>query len=82
VGWSLVAVPSLQIGEEASRSFVFSKLNEAGLKTGNYWLFDAKNPGKTFPFDGRTGENFEQQITVGYAYILKLVHLVDDKIHC
>nr|UCS09672.1 beta subunit of RNA polymerase [Oedocladium prescottii] len=71
-----------KIGEEASRSFVFSKLYEAGLKTANYWLFDPKNPGKTYLFDGRTGEKFEQQVTVGYAYILKLVHLVDDKIHC
>jgi DNA-directed RNA polymerase beta subunit len=70
-----------KIGEEASRSFVFSKLYEARIKTGNCWLFDPKNPGKTFLFDGRTGEKFEQQVTVGYAYILKLVHLVDDKIH-
>lgn len=70
-----------KIGEEASRSFVFSKLYEAGIKTGNYWLFDPKNPGKTYLFDGRTGDKFEQQVTVGYAYILKLVHLVDDKIH-
>nr|QUO99110.1 RNA polymerase beta subunit [Oedogonium capilliforme] len=70
-----------KIGEEASRSFVFSKLYEAGMKTGNYWLFDPKNPGKTYLFDGRTGEKFEQQVTIGYAYILKLVHLVDDKIH-
>ena len=32
-------------------------------------------------FNGRTGEPFEQKITVGYMYILKLLHLVDDKIH-
>ena len=32
-------------------------------------------------FSGRTGEPFEQTITVGYMYILKLLHLVDDKIH-
>nr|UCS09749.1 beta subunit of RNA polymerase [Oedocladium carolinianum] len=70
-----------KVGEEASRSFVFSKLYEAAMKTGNDWLFDPKNPGKTYLFDGRTGEKFEQQVTVGYAYILKLVHLVDDKIH-
>nr|QUO99192.1 beta subunit of RNA polymerase [Oedogonium sp. HN1801B] len=70
-----------KIGEEASRSFVFSKLYEARIKTGNCWLFNPKNPGKTFLFDGRTGDKFEQQVTVGYAYILKLVHLVDDKIH-
>ncbi len=32
-------------------------------------------------FNGRTGEPFEEQVTVGYMYILKLLHLVDDKIH-
>ena len=32
-------------------------------------------------FNGRTGEPFEQKVTVGYMYILKLLHLVDDKIH-
>ncbi len=37
--------------------------------------------GKMTLFSGRTGEPFEQQVTVGYMYILKLLHLVDDKIH-
>jgi DNA-directed RNA polymerase subunit beta len=37
--------------------------------------------GKVRLFNGRTGEPFEQQVTVGYMYILKLLHLVDDKIH-
>jgi DNA-directed RNA polymerase subunit beta len=37
--------------------------------------------GKTRLFNGRTGEPFEEQVTVGYMYILKLLHLVDDKIH-
>jgi DNA-directed RNA polymerase subunit beta len=37
--------------------------------------------GKVQLFNGRTGEPFEQKITVGYMYILKLLHLVDDKIH-
>ncbi len=37
--------------------------------------------GKTFLYDGRTGERFEQQVTVGYIYMLKLHHLVDDKVH-
>ena len=37
--------------------------------------------GKVTLFNGRTGEPFEQQVTVGYMYILKLLHLVDDKIH-
>ena len=37
--------------------------------------------GKAQLYDGRSGEPFDQDITVGYIYILKLVHLVDDKIH-
>lgn len=37
--------------------------------------------GKTKLYDGRTGEPFEQEVTVGWAYIMKLHHLVDDKIH-
>lgn len=37
--------------------------------------------GKTVLYDGRTGEPFDQKVTVGYTYMLKLAHLVDDKIH-
>ncbi len=37
--------------------------------------------GKTVLYDGRTGEEFDNEVTVGYMYILKLAHLVDDKIH-
>ena len=37
--------------------------------------------GKVQLFNGRTGEPFDQRVTVGYMYILKLLHLVDDKIH-
>ncbi len=37
--------------------------------------------GKMTLFNGRTGQPFEEQVTVGYMYILKLLHLVDDKIH-
>jgi len=40
-----------------------------------------KASGKFTLFNGRTGEPFEEQVTVGYMYILKLHHLVDDKIH-
>ena len=40
-----------------------------------------KASGKLQLFNGRTGEPFEKQVTVGYMYILKLLHLVDDKIH-
>jgi DNA-directed RNA polymerase subunit beta len=37
--------------------------------------------GQTTLYDGRTGEAFERKITVGYMYVLKLNHLVDDKMH-
>jgi DNA-directed RNA polymerase subunit beta len=40
------------------------------------------NPsGKTVLYDGRTGEKFDKEVTVGVAYILKLSHMVEDKIH-
>ncbi len=51
------------------------------------FVVDEKRPvgrhasGKVRLFDGRTGEAFSQKVTVGYMYILKLLHLVDDKIH-
>ncbi len=46
-------------------------------------LGQAKLPvsGKTVLYDGRTGKPFHQEVTVGYIYILKLAHLVDDKMH-
>jgi DNA-directed RNA polymerase subunit beta len=51
--------------------FVVDKRRPAGRKTS----------GKLRLFNGKTGEPFEQKITVGFMYILKLLHLVDDKIH-
>jgi DNA-directed RNA polymerase subunit beta len=39
------------------------------------------NSGQVYLFDGRSGERFERKVTVGYKYILKLHHLIDDKIH-
>jgi DNA-directed RNA polymerase subunit beta len=39
------------------------------------------NSGKSWLYDGRTGDRFEQMVTVGYIYMLKLHHLVDDKVH-
>ena len=68
-------------GPEASRSFVYSKLNLARLKTGSNWIFNPATPGKIRLYDGRTGDCYDQAITVGQAYILRLVHMVDDKIH-
>nr|YP_009314937.1 RNA polymerase b-subunit [Scinaia undulata]SCW23392.1 RNA polymerase b-subunit [Scinaia undulata] len=68
-------------GPEASRALVNHKLREASAVKGKKWLFDNKHPGKIKLIDGRTGEPFDNPITVGKAYMLKLVHLVDDKIH-
>jgi DNA-directed RNA polymerase subunit beta len=68
-------------GAEASRSFVYSKLYEARLKSNQNWIFNPNTPGKMRLYDGRTGETFHQPVTVGYAYMIRLVHMVDDKIH-
>ncbi|WP_250123319.1 DNA-directed RNA polymerase subunit beta [Chroococcidiopsis sp. CCMEE 29] len=68
-------------GEESSRTIVHGKLTEARDRNHKEWLFDPEAPGKIQVFDGRTGEPFDRPITVGMAYMLKLVHLVDDKIH-
>ncbi len=68
-------------GEEASRALVNNKLKYASLLSGHSWLFNNSHPGKIFLSDGRTGEHFDNPVTVGIAYMLKLVHLVDDKIH-
>jgi DNA-directed RNA polymerase subunit beta len=59
---------------------VFDGATETEIKA---WLEKAGMPkgGKTRLFDGMTGDGFEQDVTVGYIYMLKLSHLVDDKIH-
>jgi DNA-directed RNA polymerase subunit beta len=41
----------------------------------------SERPGQSTLYDGRTGETFDRPVTVGYIYMLKLHHLVDDKIH-
>jgi DNA-directed RNA polymerase subunit beta len=68
-------------GEEASRISTHGKLQEARDYTGEDWVYNPENPGKIQVYDGRTGEPFDRPVTVGKAYMLKLVHLVDDKIH-
>ena len=68
-------------GEEASRELVHGQLEHARKHTGKDWVFNDAFPGKLTVYDGRTGEPFDQPVTVGKAYMLKLVHLVDDKIH-
>ncbi|MBN2088274.1 DNA-directed RNA polymerase subunit beta [candidate division KSB1 bacterium] len=55
----------------ASHQEVLEEMEKAGLP----------RTGKTVLYDGRTGEAFDSPVTVGYIYILKLSHLVEDKIH-
>ncbi|CAL4317925.1 DNA-directed RNA polymerase subunit beta [Buchnera aphidicola] len=59
---------------------VFDGANEKEIKD-LLCLSGFPKSGKIHLFDGRTGEKFERPITVGYMYMLKLNHLVDDKIH-
>lgn len=74
LGWAAktlgvkVATP---VFDGAREEDVFETLKKAGLPA----------TGKTVLYDGRTGEPFDNQITVGIMYFLKLHHLVDDKIH-
>ena len=65
-------------GENASVNMVESKLQEAAKVPGYEWI---KSSSTVALRDGRTGEYFEREVTVGYMYILKLIHLVRDKIH-
>jgi DNA-directed RNA polymerase subunit beta len=68
-------------GAEASRVLINDKLMNARKTSGKDWIFDLQHPGKIRLFDGRTGEAFDNPVMVGISYMLKLVHLVDDKIH-
>ncbi|MCL4384415.1 DNA-directed RNA polymerase subunit beta [Patescibacteria group bacterium] len=62
------AVPSF---EKYSEDEIATELTKAGLPVN----------GKTDLYDGRTGEKYDQKALVGIGYILKLVHMVDDKVH-
>jgi DNA-directed RNA polymerase subunit beta len=68
-------------GLEMSRILINKKLRQASLQKNESWLFNPYAPGKMILMDGRTGQEFENPITVGTAYMLKLIHLVDDKMH-
>jgi DNA-directed RNA polymerase subunit beta len=59
---------------------VFDGASEEEIK-GLLKLADLPESGQTHLYDGRTGERFEREVTVGYMYMLKLNHLVDDKMH-
>lgn len=59
---------------------VFDGANEVEIKQ-MLSLADLPEGGQTYLIDGRTGERFDRSVTVGYMYMLKLNHLVDDKMH-
>ena len=67
LGWKMMT----PVFDGAHESDIRDCLREAGLD----------EDGKTVLYDGRTGEPFDNRVTVGYMYFLKLHHLVDDKIH-
>jgi DNA-directed RNA polymerase subunit beta len=64
----------------SSKNIIYKKLYEARIKTKKEWLFDFNYPGKMKIFDGKRGKPYKQHITIGYAYILKLMHVVKDKL--
>ena len=68
-------------GPEVSRILINKKLRQASIEKDEAWLFNPYSPGKMVLIDGRTGKEFENPITVGNGYMLKLIHLVDDKMH-
>jgi len=68
-------------GAEKSHQTVQAFLEEASKQPGKSWVYNPEDPGKLLLKDGRTGEPFDQPVAVGYSHFLKLVHLVDDKIH-
>ena len=68
-------------GQEISRILITKKLRQASIEKDEAWLFNPYCPGKMVLIDGRTGKEFENPVTVGNGYMLKLIHLVDDKIH-
>ncbi len=72
LGWK-IATP---VFDGASESDIKELLNENNILNP-----DGKVDGKIQLYDGRTGEPFENRVTVGQMYMIKLIHLVDDKIH-
>lgn len=74
LGWAaqkLGLKVALPVFEEVNEEEISNQLQKAGLPV----------HGKTTLFDGRTGEAFSQETVVGVGYILKLIHMVEDKIH-
>ncbi len=67
--------------QAANRNLINMNHAKYGDKARDEFVPQLSETGKTWLFDGRTGEKFREPITVGQTYILKLGHLVDDKIH-
>ncbi|CAN0456418.1 unnamed protein product [Pylaiella littoralis] len=65
----------------ASRILINKSLKQAAKKANKSWLFNKFSPGKILLTDGRTGDVFDNSVLVGKPYILKLIHLVDKKMH-
>jgi DNA-directed RNA polymerase subunit beta len=64
--------------DEASKVAVVKELQEGINSSGKDWI---QLDGKTVLYDGRTGEPFHNPVSIGKIFMMKLVHLVDDKIH-
>lgn len=77
----LLPFDETQSGKEISKTLTYKKLNEAKQRTKENWLFNPNYPGKTKIINGKNGESFNQPILVGYAYMLKLMHMVEDKLN-
>lgn len=64
-----------------STNIVYNKLFEASQKSKKKWIFNPNTPGKTYLTCGKTGQKYKEPINIGYSYIIKLIHLVEDKIN-
>ena len=67
--------------KKANRNLININHEKYGDKARDEFVPQLNEFGKTWLYDGRTGERFREPITVGFPYILKLGHMVDDKIH-
>ncbi len=67
--------------DRANTNMLLKAKERFGAKTVETLVPQLSREGKTVLYDGRTGEPFREPVTVGEIYILKLLHLVDDKIH-
>ncbi|MDR1088633.1 MAG: DNA-directed RNA polymerase subunit beta [Coriobacteriales bacterium] len=67
--------------ERANKNLTLRVHEELGELARDEFIPQLSREGKTWLYDGRTGEKFREPVTVGQNYILKLSHLVDDKIH-